>query len=102
MLILSESEDYRRLVVNVGSTNRRTYWELDLIDDNLSLELVEQLSLNYEADRSFQFLIILAQNTGEFIRDSVIVNIADNDGKTAELLLCIFYLCIYIKGDMTS
>ena len=101
MLILSESEDYRRLVVNVGSTNRRTYWELDLIDDNLSLELVEQLSLNYEADRSFQFLIILAQNTGEFIRDSVIVNIADNDGKTAELLLLLI-LCIYIKGDMTS
>ena len=97
MLILSESEDYRRLVVNVGSTNRRTYWELNLIDDNLSLELVEQLSLNYEADRSFQFLIILAQNTGEFIRDSVIVNITDNDGKTAELLLCIFIYVFMLK-----
>ena len=90
MFILSESEDYGRLVVNVGSTNRRTYWQLDLIDDNLSLELMEQLSLNYEVDHSFRFLIVLALNSGEFIRDSTIVNIADNDGKTAELLLMYF------------
>ena len=73
----------------LGPLDREIRWELNLIDDNLVVEFVEQLSLNFEVNPNFQVLIDLALNAGEFIRHSVIVNIADNDGKTAELF-CIF------------
>ena len=64
--------------------NTDTHWELDLINDNLTLEFVEKLSLNFEVNPNIQVLIDSALNAGEFIRDSVIVSITDNDGKTAD------------------
>ena len=67
--------------MNVGPVDREITWELDLISDNLALEFVEELSLNFEVNPGFQVLVGLALTAGEFIRDSVNVTIADNDGK---------------------
>ena len=73
---------------------------MNLIDDNLVVEFVEQLSLTFEVNPNFRVLIDLALNAGEFIRDSVIVNIADNDGKTVELF-CIIILFLLIADHVT-
>ena len=66
----------------MGIVNREIPWELDLINDNLALEFVEELSLNFEVNPDFQVFLDLFLNAGEFIRDSAIVKIADNDGKS--------------------
>ena len=78
--------------MSVSSVDREIPFELDLINDNLALEFVEELSLNFEVNPVFQFIVDNALATGEFIRDSVIVSIADNDGKSTEsfCILCIF------------
>ena len=68
----------------MGITDSEIPFELDLINDNLALEFVEELSLDFEVNPAFQVLVGLALTAGEFIRDSIIVSIADNDGKTAE------------------
>ena len=80
--------------MNVGPMDSEIPFELDLINDNLALEFVEELSLNFEVNPGFQFIVDLALDAREFIRDSVIVSIADNDGKTLESF-CI--LCIFVK-----
>ena len=67
--------------------DREITWELDLISDNLALEFVEELSLNFEVNPGFQIIVDNALAAGEFIRDSVIVTIADNDGISATLHL---------------
>ena len=68
----------------MGPVDSEIPFELDLINDNLALEFVEELSLNFEVNPLFQIIVDNALAAGEFIRDSVIVSIADNDGKTAE------------------
>ena len=82
--------------MNVGPVDREIPWELDLINDNLALGFVEELSLNFEVNPAFQSLVNFALGEGEFIRDSVIVSIADIDGKTTES--CILN---HIKSDIT-
>ena len=62
-------------------------WELELINDNLALEFVEELLLNFEVNPAFQPFIDLVLAKGEFIRDRVTVAINDNDGETAELFV---------------
>ena len=75
--------------------DREISWEIDIINDNLALEFVEELSLNFEANPNF-ILVDRALAAGEFIRDSVIVTIADNDGK------CYFvYFAFATTSDMT-
>ena len=99
---LSESQDYERLVLNVGLVDREIPWEIDIINDNLALEFVEELLLNFEVNPLFQIIIDRTLAVGEFIRDSVIVSIADNDGKNTQLF-CILSICvIHIKSDMTT
>ena len=71
--------------MNVGPVDREISWELDLIHDNLALEFVEELSLNFEVNSPMTLA------AGEFIRDSVIISIADNDGKSTELY---FSICL--------
>ena len=70
--------------------DREIPWELDLINDNLALEFVEELWLNFEVNPGIQSSVDNALDTGEFIRDSIIVSIADNDGKITEIfcILC--------------
>ena len=82
--------------------DREIPFELDLINDHFALEFVEELSLNFEVNPAFQIIVDNALAAGEFIRDSVIVSIADDDGKTTELF-CIFCTCIlnHIKCDST-
>ena len=75
----------------VGPVDREIPFELDIINDNLALEFVEELSLNFEVNPTFQILVNVVLAAGEFIRDSVIVSIADNDGKTIGLF-CIIAL----------
>ena len=65
----------------VDPVDREIPFELDLINDNLALEFVEELSLNFEVNPAFQVLVDIVLAAGEFIRDSVIVSIADNDGR---------------------
>ena len=86
--------------MNVGPVDSEIPFELDLINDNLALEFVEELSLNFEANPAFQIIVDNVLAAGEFIRDSVIVSIADNDGKITESF---FILCIlnHIKSDIT-
>ena len=96
MLLLLESQDYGRLVVDVGSMDREVSFELDLINDNLALEFVEELSLNFVLNPNFQMFVDNALAPGEFIRDSVIVSIADNDGKTTEPF-CIYLIPINLS-----
>ena len=78
--------------MSVSSVDSEIPFELDLINDNLALEFVEELSLNFEVNPVFQFIVDNALAIGDFIRDSVIVSIADNDGKSTEsfCILCIF------------
>ena len=71
----------------MGSVDREILWELRLINDNLALEFVEELSLKFEVNPNIQFLVDRAMDAGEFIRDSVIVKIADNDGKSIFCIL---------------
>ena len=40
----------------LGPLDREIRWELNLIDDNLVVEFVEQLSLNFEVNPNFQVL----------------------------------------------
>ena len=82
--------------MNVGSVDREITWELDLITDNLALEFVEELSLNFEVNPNFQILVDRALAAGEFIRDSIIVKIADDDGKSYFV-----YFAFATKSDMT-
>ena len=67
----------------MGITDRVVSFELDLINDNLALEFVEKLSLNFTVDRNFRFLSLYL-DAEDFIRDSVIVSIDDTDGKPAK------------------
>ena len=78
--------------MSVSSVDSEIRFELDLINDNLALEFVEELSLNFEVNPGFQISVDNALAAGVFIRDSVIVSIADNDGKSTEsfCILCIF------------
>ena len=76
-----ESQDYERLEVTVSPVDSEITWEFEIINDNLALEFVEELSLNFEVHPLFHIIVDRALGEGEFIRDSVIVNIADNDGK---------------------
>ena len=69
----------------MGPEESEISWELDIINDNLALEFVEELSLNFEVNPAFQIFVAFVLDAGEFIRDSVIVSITDNDGKTTEL-----------------
>ena len=71
--------------MNVGPVDSEIPFELDPINDNVALEFVEELSLKFEVNPLFQVIVDNALAAGEFIRDSVIVSIADNDGKTIEL-----------------
>ena len=82
--------------MNVSPVDSEIPWELDLITDNLALEFVEELSLNFEVNPSFQIIFDRALAAGEFIRDRVIVKIADNDGKTYFV-----YFAFATKSDMT-
>ena len=75
----------------VGPVDREIPFELDIINDNLALEFVEELSLNFEVNPAFQIIVDRALEAGEFIRDSVIVSIADNDGKTIDLFCMIVF-----------
>ena len=79
----------------MGIVDSEIPWELDLINDNLALEFVEELSLNFEVNPVFQILVDLALARGEFIRDSAIVKIADNDGKS-------YFVHLLLKVNMTS
>ena len=72
----------------VGPVDREIPWELQLINDNLALEFVEQLSLNFDVNPAFKIIVDNALAAGEFIRDSVIVSIA----KTIELFCIILLL----------
>ena len=74
----------------MGPVDSEIPFELDLINDNLALEFMEELSLNFVVNPNFQRIVDRTLAAGEFIRDSVIVSIADNDGKTAEL----FCICL--------
>ena len=67
--------------MNVGPADSEIRWELDVINDNLALEFVEELSLNFEVNPGFQVIFDRALAAGEFIRDRVMVNIADDDGE---------------------
>ena len=84
----------------MGSTLREIPFELDLINDNLALEFVEELSLNFVVNPNFQMAVDRALAAGEFIRDNVIVSIADNDGKTAELF--VISLLILLAREMIT
>ena len=75
--------------MSVGPMDREIPWEIDIINDNLALEFVEELSLKFEVNPLFQVIVDIALAAGEFIRDSVIVSIADNDGKNTKLF-CLF------------
>ena len=75
----------------MGRVDREIPFELDLINDNLALEFLEELSLNFEVNPLFQIIADRALSAGEFIRDRVIVSIADNDGKTIELFCMIVF-----------
>ena len=75
----------------VGPVDREIPFELDIINDNLALEFVEELSLNFEVNPAFQIIVDLALAAGELIRDRVIVSIADNDGKTIALSCIIVF-----------
>ena len=77
--------------MNVGVTDREIHFELDLINDNLALEFVEELWLNFVVNPAFQIAVDRALAAGEFIRDSVIVSISNNDGKTIELFCIIVF-----------
>ena len=77
--------------MTVGLVDNERPFELDLINDNLALEFVEELSLNFDVNPAFQSIVDNALAAGEFIRDSVIVSIADNDGKTIDVF-CIIVL----------
>ena len=79
--------------MSVSPADSEIPFELDLINDNLALEFVEELSLNFEVNPGFQFIFDLALDAREFIRDSVIVSIVDNDGKTIALF-CILVLIL--------
>ena len=78
--------------MNVGPVDREIPFELDFINDNLALEFVEELLLNFEVNPAFQIIVGNALAAGEFIRDSVFVSIADNDGKTIELFCKIVFM----------
>ena len=78
----------------VGPVDREIPFELDLINDNLALEFVEDLWLNFVVNPAFQIVVDRALAAGEFIRDSVIVSISNNDGKTIELF------CIIVFGEL--
>ena len=77
--------------MTVGPVDSEIPFELDLINNNLALEFVEELSLNFEVNPTFQVVVDRALNAGEFIRDSVIVSIADTDCKTIELFCIIVF-----------
>ena len=79
--------------MSVSPVDSEIPFELDLINDNLALEFVEELSLNFEVNPGFQLIFDLALDAREFIRDSVIVSIADKDGKTIELF-CVLVLIL--------
>ena len=73
----------------MGPEESEISWELDIINDNLALEFVEELSLNFEVNPAFQIFVAFVLDAEEFIRDSVIVSITDNDGKTTDTLYLI-------------
>ena len=75
----------------MGPVDREIPFELDLINDNLALEFVEELWLNFVVNPAFQMAVDRALAAGEFIRDSVIVSISNNDGKTIELFCIIVF-----------
>ena len=81
----------------MGPVDREISWELDHIYDNLALEFVEELLLNFEVNPLFQIIVDRALAAGEFIRDSVIVSIADNDGKTIDLFCMIVFAYSMLK-----
>ena len=80
----------------MGLVDREISWEIDIINDNLALEFVEELLLKFEVNPNFQIFVNPALARGEFIRDRVIVKIADDDGKT-----CFVYFAFATKTDMT-
>ena len=77
--------------MSVSPVDSEIPWELDIINDNLALEFMEELSLNFKINPDFQFIFDLALDAREFIRDSVIVSITDNDGKTIELFCILVF-----------
>ena len=85
----------------MGPVDREVSFELSLINDNLALEFVEELSLDFEVNPAFQVIIDRALAAGEFIRDSAIVSIADNDGKTAEPFCICFNLSLSLSLSLS-
>ena len=77
----------------MGPVDREISWEIEIINDHLALEFVEVLSLNFKVHPDIQVRVNLALAAGEFIRDRVIVKIADDDGKS--------YFAFATKSDMT-